>query len=80
MYIGSLYSVEWITGLEHWTGLLDSPLNLNVDDHFHISVHVVFYACACALLSERLVLFQILLASFGEQEKYEWNSQRSYSY
>ena len=23
---GSLYSLDWTTGLDHWTGLLDSPL------------------------------------------------------
>ena len=23
---GSLYSVDWTTGLDYWTGILDSPL------------------------------------------------------
>ena len=26
MKLGSVYSLDWTTGLDHWTGLLDSPL------------------------------------------------------
>ena len=27
---GSLYSVEWTTGIDYWNGLLECPLTLNL--------------------------------------------------
>ena len=32
-----------------WTGILDSPFNLNVGDHFHINTHVLAYTCTYGL-------------------------------
>ena len=38
---GSIYSLDWITGMDYWTGLLDSPLTPNTNlkyfnDHYSV--------------------------------------------
>ena len=35
---GSVYSLDWTTGMDYWTGLLDSPLtpNTNLNEHYSV--------------------------------------------
>ena len=44
--VGSVYSLDWTTGLDYWTGILDSPLTSKIVYTMFNLVHVSAQECA----------------------------------